>query len=250
MRSISSIPLFPISQSVSADKAIALVHQICVGYLVRYPHFGCALVSQRKGLAMDIPRRKFLRLAAGAATLPALPRVARAQAYPSRPVRIVVGFPAGGAHDVQARLIGQWLTDRFGKPFVVENRPGAGGTIGTEAVVRAQPDGYSFIVLGTANTLSALAAEKLSYDVVRDLSPVAGLNTNMFLLLVNPKLPVTTVPELIAYCKANPGKLNFGSAGIGTVQHIGIELFKMMAGVDLTHVPYRGEAPQVTDLIG
>jgi tripartite-type tricarboxylate transporter receptor subunit TctC len=199
---------------------------------------------------MNLPRRKFLCLAAGAAALPALPHVARAQAYPSRPVRIVVGFPAGGAHDFQARLIGQWLTDRFGKPFVVENRPGASGTIGTEAVVRARPDGYSFVVLGTANTLGALAAEKLSYDVVRDLSPVAGLNTNMFLLLVNPKLPVNTVPELIAHCKANPGKLNFGSAGIGTVQHIGIELFKMMAGVDLTHVPYRGEAPQVTDLIG
>ena len=199
---------------------------------------------------MKFRRRQFLRLAAGVAALPAVSQIARAQTYPTRPVRLVVAFPAGGPHDFHARLFGQWLTERFGQPFVVENRAGAAGTIGTEVIVRARPDGYSFVVLGTANTLGALASAKLSYDIVRDLAPVAGLNTNMFLLLVNPKLPVNSVPELIAHCKANPGKLNFGSAGIGTVQHVGIELFKMMSGVDLTHVPYRGEAPQVTDLIG
>jgi len=196
------------------------------------------------------PRRRFLHLAAGAAALPALSRVARAQTYPSRPVRIVVGFPPGGPTDIAARLIGQSLSERLGQQFVIENRPGAGSNIGTEAVVRAPPDGYTLFLAYSANAINATLYDKLNFNFIRDIAPVAAINREPLVMLVNPSFPAKTVPEFIAYAKANPGKINFASGGNGTPPHVSGELFKMMTGVNLVHVPYRGGGPALTDLLG
>jgi tripartite-type tricarboxylate transporter receptor subunit TctC len=199
---------------------------------------------------MKLPhRRQFLHLAAGAAALPALPRIASAQAYPSRPVRIVVTFLAGGSNDIVARLIGQWLSERFGQTFVIENRVGAGGNIGTEAVVRAPADGYTLLLAGAANATNATLYERLSFDFIRDIAPVAGVVDVPAVLLVNPSFPARTTPEFIAYAKANPGKINMASAGNGSSTHLAGELFRMMTGVNMQHVPYRGAPPALTDLI-
>ena len=199
---------------------------------------------------MKFPRRTFLHLAVGAAALPAMPRIARAQAYPSRPVRIVVGFPAGGATDIQARLMGQWLSDRLGQQFIIENRAGASGNIGTEAVAKALGDGYTLLQVATPNVINAALYTHLNFDFVRDIAPVICAARLAYVVVMHPSLPITTIPEFIAYAKANPGKMNYGSAGHGTPQNISCELFKMMAGVDLVHVPYRGGAPATTDLVG
>ena len=198
---------------------------------------------------MEFPRRAFLRLAAGAAALLAVPRILWAQAYPSRPVRIIVGFPAGGATDIQARLMGQWLSDRLGQQFVIENRSGASGNIGTEAVARAPADGYTLLQIVTPHAINAALYSNLSFDFARDIAPVICAARLAYVVVVHPSVPAKTIPEFIAYAKANPGKINYGSAGPGTPQNIACELFKMMAGVDLVHVPYRGGAPAVTDLI-
>jgi tripartite-type tricarboxylate transporter receptor subunit TctC len=198
---------------------------------------------------MEFPRRAFLRLAASAAALPTVPRILWAQAYPSRPVRIIVGFPAGGATDIQARLMGQWLSDRLGQQFVIENRSGASGNIGTEAVARAAPDGYTLLQIVTPHAINAALYSNLSFDFARDIAPVICAARLAYVVVVHPSVPARTIPEFIAYAKANPGKINYGSAGPGTPQNIACELFKMMAGVDLVHVPYRGGAPAVTDLI-
>jgi tripartite-type tricarboxylate transporter receptor subunit TctC len=199
---------------------------------------------------MKLPRRNFLHLAAGAAALPAVSHVARAQAYPTRPVRIVVGFAPGGGADINARLIGQWLSERLGQQFVIENRPGASGNIATEAVVRAPPDGYTLLVTPSSAAINATLYNKLSFNFIRDIAPVAGVFRGPYVMVVNPSVPTTTVPELIAYAKANPRKLNMASPGTGTGPHIAGELFKMMAGVDMVHVPYRGAGPSLTNLIG
>lgn len=199
---------------------------------------------------MEIPRRTFLRLAAGTAAGPAASGLAWAQTYPTRPVRIIVGFTAAGVLDILARLMGQWLSDRLGQPFIVENRPGAGSNIGTEAVVRAAPDGYTLLLIGPPAAINATLYDKLSYDFVRDIAPVVGIIRQPQVMVVNPSVPAESVPEFIAYAQANPGKLNMASSGNGTGPHLAGELFKMMAGVDLVHVPYRGAAPAVTDLHG
>src|ERR1700759_579072 len=198
---------------------------------------------------MKFPRRTFLHLAAGAVALPAVPRAARAEAYPSRPVRIVVGFAAGGATDIQARLMGQWLSDRLGQQFIVENRGGASGNIGTEAVAKAPADGYTLLQIVTPNVINVALYSNLNFDFMRDIAPVICAAKLAYVVVVNPLVPVTSIPELIAYAKANPGKMNYGSAGPGTPQNIACELFKMMAGVDLVPVPYRGGAPATTDLL-
>jgi tripartite-type tricarboxylate transporter receptor subunit TctC len=199
---------------------------------------------------MKLPhRRQFLHLAAGAATQPAIPRVACAQTYPTRPVRIIVGFLAGGGADITARLIGQWLSDRLGQPFIVENRPGAASNLATEAVVRAPSDGYTLLLMNTVNTVNMTLYDNLNFNFIRDVAPVANIIRTPLTMDVNPSVPVNTVPEFIAYAKANPGKLNMGSAGIGTPQHVSGELFKMMTGVRMVHVPYRGGAAAVTDLL-
>jgi len=194
-------------------------------------------------------RRQFLHLAAGAAVLPALSRVARAQAYPSRPVRIVVGFPPGGPTDILARLMGQWLSERLGQQFIVDNRPGAGGNIGVEAVVRAHPDGYTLLQVSVVNAINATLYEKQTFNFIRDVVPVASISRVPTVMEVNQSVPARTVSEFIAYAKANPGKLNMASSGIGTSQHVFGELFKTMAGIDMVHVPYRGSAPAITDLL-
>jgi tripartite-type tricarboxylate transporter receptor subunit TctC len=199
---------------------------------------------------VKIPRRKFLHLAAGAAALPVVPRIASAQSFPSRPVHIVVGFPPGGAADTTARLMGQWLSERLGQPFIIENRPGAGGNIATEAVVRSPPDGYTLLLALTNNAGNATLYDKLNFNFIRDIAPVASINRVPHVIDVNPSIPVRTVPEFIAFAKANPGKLNMGSGSIGSTQHLSGELFKMMTGVDLVHVPYRGGAPAIADLLG
>ena len=199
---------------------------------------------------MKLPRRNFLHLAAGAAALPAISRIARAQAYPSRPVRIVAPTAPGGAPDILARLIGPWLSGRLGQQFVVENRPGGGSNIGTEAVVRAPPDGYTLLLVSTTNAINATLYDRLNFDFLRDIAAVAGIIRLPFVIVVNPSVPAKTVPEFTAYAKANPGKINLGSPGIGTPPHVAGELFKMMAGVDLVHVPYRGGGPVMTDLLG
>ena len=198
---------------------------------------------------MTFRRRGFMHLAVGAAALPAVPRIARAQAYPSRPVRIVVGFPAGGATDIQARLMGEWLTERLGQQFIVENKPGASGNIGTETVAKAPADGYTLLQVVTPSAINASIYTNLSFDFIRDIAPVVYVARLAYVVVVNPSVPVTTIPELIAYAKANPGKINYGSAGQGTPQNIACELFKMMTGVNLVHVPYKGGAPAVADLI-
>jgi tripartite-type tricarboxylate transporter receptor subunit TctC len=199
---------------------------------------------------MKLPRRNFLHLAAGVAALPAMSRVARAQAYPARPVRIIVGAAPSGTYDIMARLIGQWLSERLGQQFVIENRPGAGTNLATEAAVRANPDGYTLFLVAPANAINATLYDKLNYNFIRDIAPVAGIIRFPNVVVVNPSVPVKTIPEFIAYAKANPGKLNMASSGNGSTIHMSGELFKMMTGVDLIHVPYRGGALALTDLIG
>jgi tripartite-type tricarboxylate transporter receptor subunit TctC len=198
---------------------------------------------------MKLPRRQFLHLAAGAAALPFAPHIARAQAYPSRPVRIIVGFPAGGTADILARVIGQWLSERLGQPFVIENRPGAGTNIGTETVVRAPPDGYTLLLVPTASAMSATLYDKLNFDLIRDIAPVGGLGREPIVMLVNSSVPAKTVPEFVTYAQANPGRVMMASGGNGTPAHVSGEMFKMMARVDMVHVPYRGAAPAMTDLL-
>ena len=197
---------------------------------------------------MKLPRRNILYLAAGAAALPVASRIARAQAYPTRPVRIIVGFAAGGGYDIAARLMSQFLSERLGQPFIVENRLGAAGTIGAEAVVKSPPDGYTLLLVGAAAVTSALLYDKLS--LIRDIAPVAAIGREPHIMAVNPSVPANTVPEFIAYAKANPGKVTMASSGSGGPPHIAGELFKMMTGVDMVHVPYRGIAPALNDLLG
>jgi tripartite-type tricarboxylate transporter receptor subunit TctC len=198
---------------------------------------------------VKFPRRTFVHLAVGAAALPALSRVARADAYPSRPARLVVGFPAGGATDIFARLMGDWLSQRLGQQFIVDNKPGVSGNIGTEVVVRAPADGYTLLQVGTPNAINASLYSNVGFDFVKDIAPVAYMARLAYVVVVNPSVPAKTLPEFIAYAKANPGKLNYGSAGSGTPQNICCELFKMMTGLDLLHVPYRGGAPAINDLL-
>ena len=199
---------------------------------------------------MKLPRRRqFLLLAAGAAALPAVSRFAWAQAYPSRPVRIIVGQAAGSGSDIAARLLGQRLSERLGQPFVVENRPGAAGNLATEAVVRAPPDGYTLLLSNVANAINATLYDKLSFVFLRDIAPVASIFHVPQVMVVHPSVPAKTVPEFIAYAKANPGKVNMASAGIGSVHHVAGELFKFMTGIDMIHVPYRGTTPAMTDLL-
>ena len=200
-------------------------------------------------MSMELHRRRFIRLAVGAAVLPVGP-VAWAQNYPTRPVRLVVPFAAGGNTDIYGRLIGQWLHERLAQPFVIENRPGANTNTGTEAVVRAAPDGYTLLMFSPSAATNATMYENLSFNFIRDIAPVAGLVLSFPLMLVNPKVPAHTVAEFIAFAKANPGKVSFASQGVGSPGHVAGELFKMMAGLDMVHVPYRGGAPALTDLIG
>src|SRR5437868_7376982 len=202
-----------------------------------------------RGGIMKFPRRKFLHLAAGAAALPGLPRLAKAQAYPSRPIRLVIGYTPGGSADLTARLMGQWLSERLGQSFVVENRPGGGTNIATEAVVRAPPDGYTFLLAAPANAINATLYDKLNFNFLRDSEPVAGIIRFPNVVVVNPSVPVKSIPELIAYAKANPGKLNMASSGNGSTIHMSGELFKMLTGTNMVHVPYRGGAPAITDLL-
>jgi tripartite-type tricarboxylate transporter receptor subunit TctC len=195
-------------------------------------------------------RRQFLHLAAGAAALPAVSRFTFAQAYPSRPVRIVVGFPAGGGADIVARLLGQWLSERLGQPFIVENRPGAASNIASEAVAKAAPDGYTLLlVIMPPNAINATLYDKLNFNFIRDIAPIAGLTSDPLVMLLNPSVPVQSVPEFIAYAKTNPAKINMASGGIGSALHVAGELFKTMTGVQMNHVPYRGSAPALTDLL-
>jgi len=200
---------------------------------------------------MKLPhRRQFLHLAAGAVALPAVSGIARAQTYPTRPVRLIVGFAPGGPTDILARLMGQWLSERLGQPFVVDNRPGASGNIAAEAVVRAPADGYTLLLVGGNNAINATLYDKLNFNFIRDIAPVATIIRAPQILVVNPSVPAKTIPEFIAYAKAHPRKLNMASGGTGTPPHLAGELFKMMAGVDLIHVPYRGNGPAFNDLIG
>jgi tripartite-type tricarboxylate transporter receptor subunit TctC len=199
---------------------------------------------------VKLPRRNFLHLAAGAAALPAVSRIARAQAYPTRPVRIIVGFPAGGGGDIIARLIGQWLSERLGQQFVIENRPGAGSNIGTEAVVRAAAGGYTLLLVHASNAVNTTLYDKLNFNFIRDIAPVAGIMVVPNVMVVHPSVPAQTVPEFIAYAKANLGKVNFASGVIGGPSHVAGELFKIMTGTDMLLVSYRGMAPAVTDLLG
>jgi tripartite-type tricarboxylate transporter receptor subunit TctC len=199
---------------------------------------------------MKLIRRQFLGLAAGAAALQATSRIALAQTYPARPVRIIVAFAAGGGNDIFARLIGQWLSERLGQPFVIENRPGAGGNIGTEVVVRAPPDGYSLLAVAPANTANATLYDRLNFNFIADIVPIASIVRIPYLMVINSTVPVKSVAEFITYAKANPGKLTMASAGTGTPPHLAGELFKLMAGVDIVHIPYRGSGPALTDLLG
>ena len=197
-----------------------------------------------------LPRRTFLTWAAGAAVMPALSRIARAENYPSRPVKIIVPVPPGGALDINARLMGQWLSDHMGQPFVIENRPGAGTNLGVEAVARAQPDGYTLLLIPQSVTTNATLYQHLSFDFIRDIVPIAMISSLPLVMLVNLDNPAKTVPEFIAWAKANPGKVNMASGGTGSASHIGGEFFKTMTGVDMLHVPYKGGAPAITDLMG
>jgi tripartite-type tricarboxylate transporter receptor subunit TctC len=198
---------------------------------------------------MKLPRRKFLHLAAVAAALPAVSRIARAQSYPTRPVHLVAGFPPGGVVDVFARLIGQWLSERLGQQFIIENRAGAGGNLAVEAVLKAPPDGYTLLMVGSNNAWNVTLYDKLNFDFIRDVAPVASIYRGPALLVVHPSFAARSVPELIAYAKSNPGKVNMASGGVGSTQHVYGELFKMMTGVDMLHVPYRGGGPALTDLL-
>jgi tripartite-type tricarboxylate transporter receptor subunit TctC len=199
---------------------------------------------------MKLPRRNFLHLAAGAAALPAISRIATAQAYPSRPVRLIIGYAPGASADTTARLMAQWLSERLGQSVVVESRPGGGTNIATEAVVRATPDGYTLLMVGTAQAINATLYDKLNFHFIRDITPVAGIIRTALVLVVHPSFPAKTVSEFIAYAKASPGKISMASAGIGSGPHVAGELFKMMAGVNMVHVPYRGGGPALTDLLG
>ena len=199
---------------------------------------------------MNFSRRIFIRLAAGAAVLPTVSQIAHAQSYPNRPVRLVVGFAPGGGNDITARLMGQWLSERLGQPFVIENRPGAGTNVATEAVVNAGPDGYTILFVAPSAAINATLYEKLNFNFIRDLAPIAGIMRIPNVMVVNPSVPARTVPEFIAYAKANPGKINVASPGVGTSVHLSAELFKMMTGVDMVHVAYKGSAPSLTDLLG
>jgi tripartite-type tricarboxylate transporter receptor subunit TctC len=198
---------------------------------------------------MRLARRRFLQLAAGAAALPAVSQSARAQAYPSRPVRIIAGFAAGGGVDITARLIGEWLSERLGQSFVTENRAGAGGNIGTEAVVNAAPDGYTLLLATIPNAVNATLYEKLNFNFIRDIAPVGGIIRVPQVILVHPSVPVKTIPEFIAYAKANPEKVNMGSAGSGSAPHLAGVLFSYLAGIKMVHVPYRGQGPALADLL-
>jgi tripartite-type tricarboxylate transporter receptor subunit TctC len=199
---------------------------------------------------MKLLRRKFLHLAAGAAAFPAVSRIARAQSYPSKPVRVIVPLAAGGSTDIVARLIGQWLSERLGQQFIIENRTGAGGNTGTEAAVRAPADGYTLLAVQAGNAMNTTLYDRLSFNFIRDTAPVAGIIRVPNVLVVHPSVPARTVPEFIAHAKANPGKINMATPGVGTSPHLAGELFKMLAGVDLTHVPYRGGGPAQADLLG
>jgi tripartite-type tricarboxylate transporter receptor subunit TctC len=199
---------------------------------------------------MKLPRRRFLHIAAGAAALPVVSRIARAQAFPTRPVHLIIGYTPGGSADITARLMGQWLTDRLGQTVVIENRPSGGTIIATESVVHALPDGYTLLLVAPANAINPSLYGKLNHDFMRDIVPVAGINRFPNVMEVNPSVPVKTVPEFIAYAKANPGKLNMASSGNGSTIHVSGELFKMMTGVNMIHVPYRGAAPALTDMLG
>jgi tripartite-type tricarboxylate transporter receptor subunit TctC len=199
---------------------------------------------------MKLPRRQFLHLAACAVALPAVSRIARAQTYPVRPVRLINGYPAGGTADIIARLVGQMLSERLGQQFIVEDRPGAGGNLATEAVVRAPADGYTLLLEASPNVNSAMITENLSFNILRDIAPVAGVNLSPLVMEVNPSVPAKSVPEFIVYAKANPGKIDMASGGTGSTPHLAGELFKMMTGVNMLHVPYRGDGPAVADLLG
>jgi tripartite-type tricarboxylate transporter receptor subunit TctC len=199
---------------------------------------------------MKLPRRQLLHLGANVALLAAFSRVARGQAYPSRPVRIVVGFAPGGAFDITARLIGQWLSERLGQPFIIENRPGSGGNIAMEAVARAPADGHTLLLVGVPNAINATLYQKPNFNLIRDIAPVAGIDREPQVMVVNPSIPTKTVPEFIAYAKARPGKISMASQGIGGSGHLTGELFQMMAGVNVVHVPYRGAGPALADLLG
>ena len=198
---------------------------------------------------MKLARRRFLHLATAAAALPSVSRMATAQTYPTRPVRLIIGYPPGGSADITARLLGQWLSERLGQPFVIESRPGASTNIATEAVVRAPPDGYTLLLVAPANAINATLYEKLNFNFISDIAPVAGIIRFPNVMVVNPLVPAKTVPEFIAYAKANPGRLNMASSGNGSTIHVSGELFKMMTGVNMVHVPYRGGAPALTDMI-
>jgi tripartite-type tricarboxylate transporter receptor subunit TctC len=198
---------------------------------------------------MKLPRRNFLQLAAGAAALPAKSRIARAQAYPARPVRIIVGFPPAGSNDIHARLIAQWLSERLGQQFIVENRAGAGGSLATETVVRAAPDGYTLLEAGANDSWNATLYDNLKFNFVRDVAPVASISRTAGVLVVHPSVSAKSVPDLIAYARANPGKLTVASAGVGSANHVYWQLFKSMTGVDMLHVPYRGGGPALADLL-
>jgi tripartite-type tricarboxylate transporter receptor subunit TctC len=199
---------------------------------------------------MKLPRRRFLHLTASAAALTFVPRIAWAQTYPARPVHLIVGFAPGGATDIAARLVGQWLSEQFGQPFVVENRTGAASNIATEAVARAPADGYTLLTVTAANATNATLYDKLKFNFIRDIAPVAGIIRFPLVMQVNPSFPVKTIAEFIAYTKSNPGKISYGSGGVGSGLHLAGELFKMMTGVEMTHVPYRGGAPAMTGLMG
>src|ERR1700716_2426884 len=206
--------------------------------------------SLSEGHAMTFPRRRFLQFAAGAAGLPAVSKIARAQTYPARSLRMIIGYPPGGSADITARLTAQWLSERLGQPVVVESRPGAATNLATEAVVRAPPDGYTLLLVAPANAINATLYENLSFDFLHDTEPVAGIIRFPNVVVVNPSLPIKSIPELIAYAKANPGKLNMASSGNGSTIHMSGELFKMLTGINMVHVPYRGGAPALTDLMG
>jgi tripartite-type tricarboxylate transporter receptor subunit TctC len=213
-------------------------------------HLVTALQQEPVEAAMRLPRRQFLQVAAGAAAFPGLSRISWAQAYPTRPVRLISASPAGGAGDVLARLMGQWLSERLDQPFIIENRPGAGTNIATEVVVRAPPDGYTLLMANAAVAINATLYENLNFNFIRDILPVAGIARDHLILVVHPSVPAATVPEFIAYAKAVPGKINMASGGNGAPSHIAGELFKMMAGINIVHVPYRGAAPALADLLG
>lgn len=198
---------------------------------------------------MKLPRRQFLHLAAASAVLPAISRRAYAQSYPSRPVRVIIGYPAGSGPDIAARMVTQWLSERLGQPFVIENRPGAGSNIAAEAVVRATPDGYTLLAVASANASNAALYDKLSFNFIRDIVPVAAIIRAPFIMELHPSVPARTIPEFIAYVKANPGTISMASSGNGTIPHIAGEQFKMMTGIEMVHVPYRGGAPALVDML-